>query len=69
MMQDLYQLTNQELRLYISEHRNNADAFHAALEVLVSRSNPENVQPYPFTLADPEAEVTALLKQKLNIQD
>ncbi|AFY89761.1 MAG: hypothetical protein CLLPBCKN_005282 [Chroococcidiopsis cubana SAG 39.79] len=31
----------------------------------MSRRNPANLQPYPFDLPDPEAEVTAILIEKL----
>jgi hypothetical protein len=65
MMPDLYQTTNAELKQYISVHRNDDEAFRAALEVLMSRRNPANLQPYPFDLPDPEAEVTAILIEKL----
>ena len=65
MMPNL-QRTNIELKRYISEHRNDSEAFQAAMEVLMSRRNPANRQPYPFELANPEIEVEAILKAKLN---
>lgn len=66
MMPDLHQMTNAELKQYISVHRNDDDAFRAALEVLMSRRDPNAPsQPYPFDLSDPEAEVTAILMEKL----
>jgi hypothetical protein len=34
--------------------------------VLMSRRNPANLQPYPFSLADPEKEVEAIFREKLN---
>jgi hypothetical protein len=67
MMPNLSQMTNTELKRYISEHRNDPEAFHAAMEVLMSRRNPANRQPYPLDLANPETEVEAILKQKLNL--
>lgn len=66
MMQNLSQMTNIELKQYISEHRNDNEAFHSAMEVLMSRRNPANLHPYPFDLPNPEAEVEALLRERLN---
>ncbi|MGI8499730.1 MAG: DUF6887 family protein [Hassallia sp.] len=67
MTQNLHQMTNNALKQYLSEHRNDEKAFRAALEVLISRRDPNaNYQPYPFDLADPEGEVEAILKQKIN---
>lgn len=66
MMQNLTQMTNVELRKYISEHRNDEKAFRAAMEVLTSRRDPAKRQPYPFALKNPEAEVEAVLRAKLN---
>jgi hypothetical protein len=59
-------MTNTELKRYISEHRNDLEAFQAAMKVLMSRRNPANRQPYPFELDNPEVEVEALLRAKLN---
>jgi len=66
MTPNLSQMTNTELKRYISEHRNDNEAFHAAMEVLMSRRNPANRQPYPFELANPETEVEAILREKLD---
>ena len=66
MMPNLFQMTNTELKQYISEHRNDNEAFQVVMEVLMSRRNPANRQPYPFELANPEIEVEAILKAKLN---
>ena len=66
MTQDLSQMTNTELKKYLSEHRNDEKAFRAALEVLMNRRNPANLQPYPFELVNPEKEVEAILREKLN---
>jgi hypothetical protein len=66
MMQNLSQMTNIELKQYISEHRNDNEAFHSAMEVLMSRRNLANLQPFPFDLPNPEAEVEALLRERLN---
>lgn len=65
MMPNLSQMTFAELKRYLSEHRNDQEAFRAALEVLMSRRNPANLQPSPFKLANPETEVEAILKEKL----
>ena len=62
----LSQLTNSELKHYISEHRNDEQAFRAALEILMSRRDPANRQPYPFDLANPERDVEAILREKLD---
>jgi hypothetical protein len=66
MTQDLYQMTNTELKQYISVHRNDGEAFRAALAVLMSRRDPNApYQPYPFDLTDPEGEVQAIFAEKL----
>jgi hypothetical protein len=66
MIPNLSEMTNTELKRYISEHRNDLEAFQAAMEVLMSRRNPANRHPYPFELENPEVEVEALLREKLN---
>ncbi len=66
MMQNLSEMTNTELKQYISEHRNNPDSFAAAMAVVMSRRNPANLQPYPLDLENPEVEVEAILRKKLN---
>ncbi len=66
MTQDLYQMTNGELKQYISVHRNDGEAFRAALEVLMSRRDPSSpYQPYPFDLTDPVREVQAIIAEQL----
>ena len=66
MKQDLHKMTNAELKQYISTHRNDEEAFRAALEMLMSRRDPNAAyHPYPFDLADPEGEVKAVLMEKL----
>ncbi len=65
MMQNLSQMTNTELKRFLSENRNNEEAFRAALEVLMSRRDPATQQPYPFDLENPETQVEALLREKL----
>lgn len=66
MMQNLSQMTNDELKQYLSEHRNDAESFRSALEVLLSRRNPAHRQPYPFDLSDPEREVESILREKFD---
>ncbi|NMG09490.1 hypothetical protein [Brasilonema sp. UFV-L1] len=69
MMQNLNQMSNTELKQYLSEHRNEEEAFRAALQVLMSRRDPATQQPYPFDLDNPQSEVEALLKEKLHRTD
>lgn len=64
-MSNLFEMTNTELKRFISEHRNDDAAFQAAMKVVMSRRNPANLHPYPFELANPEAEVEAILREKL----
>ncbi|MDF5708676.1 MAG: hypothetical protein PUP90_13690 [Nostoc sp. S4] len=59
-------MTNTELKRYISEHRNDEEAFRAALQVLMHCSDSATQQPYPFDLDNPESKVEALLLEKLN---
>lgn len=66
MTLNLSQMTNTELKQYLSKHRNDEEAFQAALEVLMQRRDPANRQPYPFDLANPESEVEAILREKFN---
>lgn len=66
MTQNLQDMTNAELKHYISEHRNDREEFRQALQVLLDRRDADTAsQPYPFDLADPESEVTAILKDKI----
>jgi hypothetical protein len=47
MTQNLHQMTNYALKQYLSQHRNDEKAFRAALEVLISRRDPNaTYQPY-----------------------
>jgi stage V sporulation protein SpoVS len=66
MMLDLSEMTNTELKQYISEHRNNPDSFAAAMAVVMSRRNPANLQPYPRDITNYQVEVEAILREKLN---
>ena len=66
MTQNLHQMTNAELKHYLSEHRNDREEFRLALQVLIDRRDANGAsQPYPFDLADPESEVTAILTDKI----
>ncbi len=66
MTPNLNQMTNAELKKYISANRNNEWAFRAVLEVLISRRDPNApYQPYSFALNDPEGEVQAIFAEKL----
>ncbi|MBW4633335.1 MAG: hypothetical protein KME30_16005 [Iphinoe sp. HA4291-MV1] len=62
-------MTNTELKQYVSQHRNDEEAFRAALQVLMSRRDPATQQPYPFDLDNFQSEVEALLKEKLHRTD
>lgn len=54
MTENLHQMTNPQLKQYLSKHRNDESAFRSALEVLISRRNPNAAyHPYPFGLAVP----------------
>lgn len=67
MTPNLEEMTTADLKKFISEHRNDEVAFRAALEVLISRRDPNAAyQPYPFDLADPQGEVEAILIKKIN---
>lgn len=66
MMVSLSEMTNTELKQYISLHRNDRSSFEAAMTVLMSRRNPANRQPYPLELTNPEVEVEDILRAKLN---
>jgi hypothetical protein len=66
MTQDLHNMTSAELKRYISAHRNEDQAFLSALEILMSRRDPNTpYQPYPFDLTDPEGEIKAIFNEKL----
>jgi predicted CopG family antitoxin len=60
----LSEMTNSELRQYLSEHRNNEEAFSQALEVLLSRKKDGFKYPSPYSMTYEEVE--AIFKSKLN---
>jgi hypothetical protein len=66
MQLNLSEMTNTELKQDIFEHRNDTEAFQAAMGVLMSRRNPANRHPYPLELENPELEIETLLRAKLN---
>ncbi|MCU0544784.1 MAG: hypothetical protein MUE44_21875 [Oscillatoriaceae cyanobacterium Prado104] len=67
MTQNLDGMTNAQLKQYISKHRNDSEKFRLALQVLLDRRDANTaIQPYPFDLADPEKEVTAILTEKID---
>ena len=66
MMQNLSEMTNTQLKQYISKHRNDTDSFAAAMAVVMSRRNSANLQPYALDLANAQAEIEAILREKLN---
>ncbi|MEL6262341.1 MAG: hypothetical protein AAFR12_14870 [Cyanobacteria bacterium J06626_6] len=66
MNNELDKLTNNELKAYISEHRNDTSLASAALELLLSRQDPEApVYPYSLGLNGSEHELRAVLEEKL----
>ncbi len=68
MTQNLDLMTNAELKHYLSEHRNDGEEFRLALQVLLGRCDANAAsQPYPFNLAEPESEVTAILTEKIDL--
>lgn len=58
----LTDMTNAQLKQYISEHRNDQDACSAALSVLINRSDPANRRPFPENLQELERELHAFLQ-------
>jgi hypothetical protein len=63
MNKPLEEMTNTELRRYLSEHRNDEDAFSQALEVLMSRK--KNSTKYPSPLSMSYEEVEAIFRNKI----
>ncbi|MGK7876887.1 MAG: hypothetical protein AB4426_27435 [Xenococcaceae cyanobacterium] len=64
MKKSLSEMTNSELRRYLSEHRNDEEAFSQALEVLLSRKKDGFKYPSPYEM--PYEEVEGIFKSKLN---
>ncbi len=66
MTLNLSEMTTMQLKQYLSEHRNDDEAFGAALQILINRRDPNAPrQPYPYDLDDPTSEVEAIFKEKL----
>lgn len=69
MKQNLNQMTNVELKQYISENRNDDEAFRAALGVLLSRRDhnaPTYSSPLPGTsFQEAVDEITAIFEKHL----
>ncbi|MGK7924518.1 MAG: hypothetical protein AB4290_04565 [Spirulina sp.] len=62
MTRDITTLSNSELKEYIKVHRNDDEAFHEALKVLMSRSNG---QKYPSPVEMSQEEVEAIFREKI----
>ncbi|PZV14972.1 MAG: hypothetical protein DCF21_12195 [Leptolyngbya sp.] len=69
MTTPLTNLTNTQLKQYISEHRNDQDACSTALNVLMSRSNPANRRPFSENLQELERELNAFLQSKQDLAE
>ncbi|MEL6469237.1 MAG: hypothetical protein AAFQ74_05880 [Cyanobacteria bacterium J06623_4] len=66
MNSELSKLTNDELKAYISAHRNDEQLASAALELLLSRQDPNApVYPYDFGLNGSGEDLRAVLAEKL----
>jgi threonine dehydrogenase-like Zn-dependent dehydrogenase len=63
MNKSLEEMTNAELRRYLSENRNDENAFSQALELLMSRK--QNTTKYPSPLSMSYDEVEAIFKDKI----
>lgn len=62
MSENLQNLTNSELKVYIKAHRNDESACHEALKILMSRRS-ENTPKYAYDITDEE--MKALFVEKL----
>jgi hypothetical protein len=63
MKKSLSEMTNAELRQYLSQHRNDETAFSQALEVLLSRK--KNGFKYPAPQSMSYEELEAIFQEKL----
>ncbi|MGK7956905.1 MAG: hypothetical protein AB4063_16900 [Crocosphaera sp.] len=66
MNKNLEQMTNKELKAYIKANRDNEQACHEAIKLLMSRQN-KNAPQYPHDL--PSEEMEAIFKAKLQSLD
>ncbi|MGI0481810.1 DUF6887 family protein [Geminocystis sp. CENA526] len=64
MKQELLTMSNQELRQYLSAHRQDETAFSEALEVLMSRK--KDAVKYPAISENNYQELQDIFKSKLN---
>ncbi|WP_330203752.1 DUF6887 family protein [Cyanobacterium sp. DS4] len=64
MKQELLTMSNQELRKYLSTHRQDETAFSEALEVLMSRK--KDAVKYPAISENNYQELQDIFKSKLN---
>jgi hypothetical protein len=64
MNHELLKMSNQELRQYLSTHRQDEDAFSQALEVLMSRK--KDAVKYPPISETNYQELQEIFKSKLN---
>ena len=62
MNKTLEQMSNSELKTYIKANRNNEEACHEALRILLSRRNYQTEQ-YSYKL--PEQEMEAIFRKRL----
>ncbi len=62
MNQELEQMSNAELKVYIKNNRHDEEACHEALTILLSRRTPETKK-YSHDLSDEEME--SLFREKL----
>jgi len=65
MNKSLSEMSNRELRQYLSENRHNEDLFSQALELLMSRKS-ENFK-YPPPSEMDAAEIEAIFKARLDL--
>lgn len=63
MNQNLEHKSNTELKAYIKANRNNEQACHEALKIMLGRMTP-NREKYPYDL--PEQEMEAIFREKLH---
>ncbi len=66
MKKSLSQMTNKELRQYLSENRQDEERFSQALEILMSRKQEKFKYPPPSEMD--QDEIKAIFQAKLNQQ-
>lgn len=65
MSQSLNQMSNADLKRYISQHRNNEEAFRSALQILIDRSESSSSYLSPLKMTNPKIELEAIFREKL----